>query len=212
MKGENDLKSCKTDAVLTEKEFTRKISVSVALIVFAFFGLTTTAWAVFSSTIDNIQQTISSANFYVESIVTKDGKIYAPSDGLTYESGEYIITLNAKGSVRERSGFCKISVGEKENLYTPQMRTSEQKAQGKLDGYPDTVSFRLILNETATVSFSSSWATYNPEFANKCIKSDGSTVITYGTAPVIQTADVPVEPATVQEEPSTEATVTTKAY
>lgn len=172
----------------TERKFTRKISVSVAVIVFAFLGMAVTAWAMFSVTVGNIKQTVSSANFYVESVVTKDGREYTPSDGQTYEAGEYIVTLNAKGSVKERSGFCKISIGKK-TLYTPQMRTAEQKANGKLNGYPDRVSFKLILNESATVSFSSSWATYKPEFSENCIKTDGSTVITYGTAPVEPTSE-----------------------
>lgn len=182
------------DIMQTERNCTRKISVSVALIVFIFLGMTVTAWAIFSITVGNVKQIICSANFYVESVVTKDGKEYTPSDGMTYEVGEYTVTLNAKGSVKERSGFCRISVG-KENLYTPPMRTAEQKSQGRLKGYPDKVSFKLILNEAATVSFSSSWATYKTEFSEKCIKADGSAVITYGAVPV---------------EPTTEETVTTE--
>lgn len=185
------MKNGGSDVSLTEKKFTRKISFSVALIVFAFLGMTVTAWAMFGGAINNIKQTISSANFYVESVVTKDGKAYTPLGGLIYETGEYTVTLNAKGSVKERPGFCKISVGGEETLYTPQMRTAEQKAQGRLNGYPDSVTFKLILHETAAVEFSASWSTYNPEFDEKSVKADGSSVVTYGTAPV--------EPTTVTE-------------
>lgn len=186
------MKNSGTDVILSEKKFTRKISFSVALIVFAFLGMTVTAWAMFGGTINNIKQTISSANFYVESVVTKDGKAYMPSDGQTYEAGEYTVTLNAKGSVKERPGFCKIYVGGEETLYSPQMRTAEQKVQGRLNGYPDSVSFKLIINETATVKFSSSWAEYNPEFAENSVKADGSSVVTYGTAPEEPTTTEPV--------------------
>lgn len=152
-------------AKITEKAFIRQIVGSIAIVVGCMFCLTFSSWAMFSDSVTETKQTLMAANFSVTTqIINKaDSTVISPTHKNTFvlNEGSYTVTLTAKGTATETSGYAVMRFDDK-SLFTPQLLPAGQGEVATVSEQtvPAAVTFALeITGAPKVITFESVWGT-----------------------------------------------------
>ncbi len=154
----------------------------------------TFAW--FSASQSTGTADLKTAEYAVD--ISVGGVSYQTDEEYTLNQGKYTVTLTARGDAT--TGYCTITLGNSQKwiLQFPSEKYSQP-----------TLTFDLIMNESATVMFTSSWGTSVVNHTD-AITASGS--ITYGIAPETQTTAEETEPnAAINPDPIDEVPTVTES-
>ena len=128
----------KRNKKLTDKAFSRLMSLSLLCILFSITCLCSTTWAWYNTSTASAGNSVESGVFDIDvSVVNAGGESLSVTKNANGKStctfdtaGEYTVTVSVSDVATVASGFCLITIGEK--VYATDLVTTEAPASFKL--------------------------------------------------------------------------------